>query len=239
MYPFVVVCCVPNGVCDQLRWNGIFPNRLQIDPNNESLKREKQESENKMEEERCQRKKKLEEQEKRVETLYGKQQIISSELEKRGIVMGNPLFDTQRQYEGEVRLDDEGVLHFPVMFLYEEHNQSEFVKDFEERHTFIDHLSYMFPSDISTGNDVTMVPWDLEGKYKLENLEIYFEAHCTKPLKPSSANRIGRRRWIRVLPTSQLIKSLTHPDFVMPGIPVFYIVVSGSKFRDELLRREF
>lgn len=78
---------------------------------------------------------------------------LEPEYEKRGIVVGNNVYNLQRQYEGQVFLDDEGKLHFPVLFLYEEHNQSDFVQDFHEDHTFEEHLNYMFP-------DGSNPPWD-------------------------------------------------------------------------------
>ena len=34
-----------------------------------------------------------------------------------------------------VYLDDDGILHWPVVFLYPEHRQSDFIQDFNEQHT--------------------------------------------------------------------------------------------------------
>jgi hypothetical protein len=154
---------------------------------------------------------------------------LEPEFKKRGITMGKQIYNTQNQYQAEVYADNNGELHWPVMFLYEEHNQSDFIKDFNENHTFHDHLSYMFPSD-------SLPEWDVEKKYSLDNLEIYFEAGCTTPIQPTS--KVYKKRWIKVRQTTTLGKVLSHPDCVVPGFPVFYIVAANSKFREELLKRE-
>lgn len=164
-----------------------------------------------------------------IQIKIDKIQSLTTEFEKRGIVMGKPLFNTQQQYEGEYNLDEEGLLHCPVMFLYEEHNQSDFVKDFREDHTFLDHLSYMFGEGVQ-------VPWDKEQKYKLPNLELYVELGVATPLKPST--RVYTRRWLKIKQTTTLSKLLKHVDYVIPGFPVIYVVVNPSSFRTSFLKRK-
>ena len=163
------------------------------------------------------------------EVHHKKSQVLLEEFEKRGIQMGKPLYDVQRQYEVDIHIDN-GELHWPVMLLYEEYNQSEFIKDFNENHTFAEHLAYMFPPDYNAA-------WDVEQKYKLADLEIYFEANCTEPLKP--LNKSMKKRWVKVRQTTTLKTVLQHKDYIVPGFPVFYIVVANSKYLEVLLSREF
>jgi hypothetical protein len=178
--------------------------------------------------------KQLEEQHKKV------QGEIIPEIEKRGIVMGKQLFDTQSQYEGEIYLDKPtGELHFPVLFLYEEFQQTDFIKDFNENHNFLDHLSYMFPS--ASGNTdpdlppVQPAPWDSDKNYLLENLEIYVELGVVAPLKQTT--RSIKQRWLKINLTTTLKKVLCHADYVVPHFPAFYVISSKSKFKEVFLKR--
>lgn len=204
---------------------------LLVEPQNKALLEQQKRLE--------QRTKKLEkqnqEQAKEVEVQTTQKQKKWRNLEdlfaKRDIKLGPALFNTQRQYEGEVSVDEEGIIHWPVMFLYEEHSQSEFVRDFRETDTFLEHLSYMFPPNQFTD-------WDKERKYQLENLEIYAMVGSVKPLKPLPSNRSSiKKRWIKIKPTTTLQKLTTHIDYVIPQYPVVYIVTTNSKFRNEMLKR--
>ncbi|XP_033372239.1 tetratricopeptide repeat protein 4 isoform X2 [Parus major] len=66
----------------------------------------------------------------------------------------------------KVHLDADGSLNWPVLFLYPEHEQTDFTVAFHENSRFIDHLMVMFAE---------LPPWDLEKKYLPNNLELYFE----------------------------------------------------------------
>ncbi|XP_075011802.1 tetratricopeptide repeat protein 4 [Calonectris borealis] len=66
----------------------------------------------------------------------------------------------------KVHLDADGNLNWPVLFLYPEHEQTDFIAAFHENSRFIDHLMVMFAE---------LPPWDLERKYLPSNLELYFE----------------------------------------------------------------
>lgn len=196
------------------------PDFLKLKPKIEELKRKKQ----------ARKQKRKEELQQHVVSETERITAALAEIETRGIVMGKPMFNTQQQYEGKVYVDENKVLHWPVMFLYEEHNQSDFVKDFSEEQTFLDHLSYMF-------SEGTILPWDKEQKYKLSNLEIYVELGTVTPMKPTT--RLYNKRWLKVKQTTTLKKLLTHPDYVVPAFPVVYILVNPSTFRKEFLKKKF
>jgi Cns1/TTC4 Wheel domain len=61
-------------------------------------------------------------------------------------------------------MDPEGMLVFPVVFLYPMHAQSDFVKQFAEKDTIIDHLSYIFP-----------LPWDTKREYEVKSVDCYMD----------------------------------------------------------------
>ncbi|CAI9731656.1 Hypothetical predicted protein [Octopus vulgaris] len=112
----------------------------------------------------------------------------------------------------KVYLDDAGLLHWPVLFMYPEYNQSDFIESFSENHCFSDHILEMFQS--------CTVPWDEEHKYVPENIEIYFEENKTESL-------------FRIPPEKSLLEILQHENFtVIGGTPAFILLVANSKFKE-------
>uniref|UniRef100_A0A287ASL4 Tetratricopeptide repeat domain 4 n=1 Tax=Sus scrofa TaxID=9823 RepID=A0A287ASL4_PIG len=73
---------------------------------------------------------------------------------------------SENPYGARLSVDDQGRLSWPVLFLYPEYAQSDFISAFHEDSRFIDHLMVMFGETPS---------WDLEQKYCPDNLEVYFE----------------------------------------------------------------
>lgn len=61
-------------------------------------------------------------------------------------------------------LDPDSVLSFPAMLLYPVDAQTDFIKQFREDETIIDHLSYILP-----------LPWDDRNAYSSYNVECYME----------------------------------------------------------------
>uniref|UniRef100_A0A3P9J1B7 Tetratricopeptide repeat domain 4 n=1 Tax=Oryzias latipes TaxID=8090 RepID=A0A3P9J1B7_ORYLA len=57
----------------------------------------------------------------------------------------------------QVFQDEKGLLHWPVLFLYPEHQQSDFISAFCENDCFRDHLNVMFGEELP--------PWDTDRKY--------------------------------------------------------------------------
>jgi hypothetical protein len=91
----------------------------------------------------------------------------------------------------------------------------------------------MFPGD-------SFCDWDTEKKYVYSQLEVFFVVNQApafmKKTSTKSASEL-RPRKIKVNHTTPLRKVLEHQEYVVPGYPVFYIVVSGSKFKEEFLKR--
>jgi tetratricopeptide (TPR) repeat protein len=79
-------------------------------------------------------------------------------------------------------------LTWPVVLLYEEHQQSDFVGSFDEDDLFAVHLARIFPlSDgvDGAGND-TGIPWDVECKYTADKLEIFFQQRVVPPFSTTA-----------------------------------------------------
>ncbi|XP_069498224.1 tetratricopeptide repeat protein 4 isoform X2 [Ambystoma mexicanum] len=111
---------------------------------------------------------------------------------------------------GKVRLDDNGRLIWPVLFLYPEYGQTDFIAAFHEESRFIDHLIVMFGDELP--------PWDLERKYHASNLELYFEDEETRQI-------------YQVDTESTLLHALQQSRyFVKAGTPAFILFAKQSSF---------
>ncbi|NXQ50171.1 TTC4 protein, partial [Catharus fuscescens] len=109
----------------------------------------------------------------------------------------------------KVHLDADGNLNWPVLFLYPEHEQTDFTVAFHENSRFIDHLMVMFAE---------LPPWDLEKKYLPNNLELYFEDG-------------EREEMYEVNPEHTLLQMLQHKRyFVKAGTPTVLVFAKRSPF---------
>ncbi|KAM9379493.1 tetratricopeptide repeat protein 4 isoform 2-T4 [Phaethornis superciliosus] len=118
-------------------------------------------------------------------------------------------FHSENATGAKVHLDAEGSLNWPVLFLYPEHGQTDFIAAFHENSRFIDHLMVMFAE---------LPPWDLERKYLPSNLELYFEDE-------------ERAEMYELNPEHTLLQVLQHQRyFVKAGTPTVLAFVKQSAF---------
>ncbi|NXE86145.1 TTC4 protein, partial [Menura novaehollandiae] len=118
-------------------------------------------------------------------------------------------FHSDNATGAKVHLDADGNLNWPVLFLYPEHEQTDFTVAFHENSRFIDHLMVMFAE---------LPPWDLEKKYLPSNLELYFEDE-------------ERAEMYEVNPEHTLLQVLQHKRyFVKAGTPTVLVFAKRSPF---------
>ncbi|NXY82052.1 TTC4 protein, partial [Alcedo cyanopectus] len=118
-------------------------------------------------------------------------------------------FHSDNPTGAKVHLDADGNLNWPVLFLYPEHEQTDFIAAFPENSRFIDHLMVMFAE---------LPPWDLERKYLPGNLELYFED-------------AERAEMYKLNPEHTLLQVLQHKRyFVKAGTPTVLVLVTNSPF---------
>nr|XP_055069498.1 tetratricopeptide repeat protein 4 isoform X2 [Misgurnus anguillicaudatus] len=122
---------------------------------------------------------------------------------------------SQEATGARVYMDEQGLLHWPVLFLYPEHSQTDFISAFCENSSFIDHLAVMFGEELP--------PWDTERKYRPQNLQLFFEDHekgnlYQVDLEKSLLNVLQNQRCT-----------------VKAGTPSFIVLVSGSPFCKQYL----
>lgn len=122
---------------------------------------------------------------------------------------------SQEATGAQVFLDEQGSLRWPVLFLYPEHQQSDFISAFCENSCFTDHLLVMFGEELP--------PWDTDRKYHPQNLQLYFEDEEKDTL-------------YQVNPEMSLLKVLQHKRFfVKAGTPSFILLVNDSLFWKQFL----
>ncbi|NXL44718.1 TTC4 protein, partial [Podilymbus podiceps] len=118
-------------------------------------------------------------------------------------------FHSENATGAKVHLDADGNLNWPVLFLYPEHKQTDFIAAFHENSRFIDHLMVMFAE---------LPPWDLERKYLPSNLKLYFEDE-------------ERAEMYELNPEHTLLQVLQHERyFVKAGTPMVLAFVKHSPF---------
>lgn len=118
-----------------------------------------------------------------------------------------------------VTLDDEGILHWPVIFLYPEFGETDFITSFCENSRFVDQLEAMFDPNADPPG------WDPERRYTTHSIEVYFEDRENEKLH-------------RVKKTSTLLSVLQDQRFVvMGGTPNFILFVKDSNCAREYLAK--
>lgn len=117
----------------------------------------------------------------------------------------------------KVHLDANNVLYWPVIFMYPEHTETDYIQTFPENLRIIDQLNHTF------GLDVEPPKWDPNRHYKPHCVNVYFEDRGEKELH-------------KVKKEHTLLKVLQHPSFkVHGGTPVLIITVAGSPFEKSFL----
>ncbi|KAJ8749087.1 hypothetical protein K2173_013694 [Erythroxylum novogranatense] len=178
---------------------------------------------------------------------------ILSAIEERGFKFGKAMFRELTGLRKPV-LDKNNIFHWPVLILYAEAMSSDFIEDFCEMDMFSAHLDMMFSESAPS------LPWDSENHYTREAIELYYEAGSTNLLSKSeilhyllegtvgacseinndkkdkfvgSNHGKGSSKWVKVNEKHKLSDILKEPNFVIPGIPVFYVVSKRSAFYKE------
>jgi len=192
---------------------------LKLEPDNKTLKKIIKDSN--IEKEKII--KRQEDEKRKVEEIKNKKELLVTAIHIKGIILGVPFISNISSYleKSSIYLDDNNLTHWPVLFLYEEYLIIDFIKDFCEEDTFELHLQRMFPGD-------EFPDWDTNRKYIYNTLDIYTIVNHTAPIIPETKER-KRKRKVKINRSTKLIKVLQHPEFVIPGIPVFYIFRKETK----------
>jgi len=114
------------------------------------------------------------------------------------------------------------------MCIYEEYSQVDFIQDFHEDDNLGNQLDIMFPPN-------EFPDWDTYKKYSRASIEAYAILNHVTPLDISKKTDL-RPRKVRIKETTPFIKVLQHKEYVIPGLPVFYLISSKSIFKSKFLK---
>jgi tetratricopeptide (TPR) repeat protein len=131
---------------------------------------------------------------------------------------------------------ESGELTCRVVFLYDEHAQSDTIQAMPLSTTFRDQLDHMFPPNGAAA------PWDVENKYTLNQLELYCVLNQTTQLtfdadkqSVTRMERAGKPKWARVDLTQTLHQLFQRQNYIVPGVVTLYCVVRGTVHANKLL----
>ena len=129
---------------------------------------------------------------------------------KRGIKLKPQIHNIPTNVEAKIYQDDEKILHFPILIVYEEFNTTDYIQDIEEGTLISDILDILFAGQeyLPFGN-----------KYSINTCVCYYEVSEFDPvLKKEMSYYYPLRN------DDRLIDVLTRPNIYMNGFPVIVIV---------------
>ena len=164
---------------------------------------------------------------------------IDAALANRGVDVGPPLFERADGTIDVAKIDfvDRSVgdmLQFPVLLLYPEAGQTDFIQTFGELDSFADHMTELYPP---AGE---CAPWDTQGAYTIDSIALYALPCIVPPNDPKAKKAYNKRVARKIKPSridlsANLLTAITTTGYVLPDIPTFHVVVSGSDFEREWL----
>ncbi|EGC32391.1 hypothetical protein DICPUDRAFT_38478 [Dictyostelium purpureum] len=205
---------------------------IEQDPESKDLPTLKQTAQKKIDDIKRREQEKIDRETKKEQELNA---LATKLYEKNKYKLGHPIMDLSQytyQSDRKISFDENGDVHFPVVFLYPEFGKSDFIMDFQEDHTFGDHLSMMFPPE-----NPEFPPWDSKKEYSVDNIEVYFETNYTKPILPNIKTK-EEKRWIRIKHTTAIAAVLAHAEYIIPQLPLFYVVAKGNLFYKKFLEKQ-
>ena len=163
----------------------------------------------------------------------------SSATIAKGVKLGPSVLECQTgEYGGAAPfVTDEGELCWPLLFVYEEYRQRDFIEAFGEHSCLGEQLAQMFPP---------LVPppgWDPSAAYTAESLSVYFAEEWA-----GTVNREGEwsrgwndgatalaRKYVEVDLLTPLKDLLLDPRLTVPQWPIFHVFARGSPFLSQFL----
>lgn len=115
-----------------------------------------------------------------------------------------------------------------MLILYEEFMVTDFIQEWPEDETFATQLRPLFADQ---------APWDEEGVYRMDTIEVYFEADMTKCLDKKEAPKVkSNKKYIKCNLNDPILKVLQHANYIVPQFPVFKIISrENDDFKDAFL----
>lgn len=140
---------------------------------------------------------------------------IYDDIKKYGIKIGKKLDFLPQDIGATPYIDNYNILHFPVILLYDEFMQSDFIQDFPTNSTFGEQLNVVLAQP---------APWDPSHRYTLDNVDVFFETNMCEPLDSKEKIVEADKKYKKVDLSSNLLSVLQDETHVVPQYPIFTIV---------------
>eukprot|EP00747_Dinoflagellata_sp_TGD_P163864 gnl/TRDRNA2_/TRDRNA2_183037_c0_seq1.p2 gnl/TRDRNA2_/TRDRNA2_183037_c0~~gnl/TRDRNA2_/TRDRNA2_183037_c0_seq1.p2 ORF type:complete len:416 (+),score=95.11 gnl/TRDRNA2_/TRDRNA2_183037_c0_seq1:99-1250(+) len=197
-------------------------NAVSIQPDDKEMKALKETLEKRLAKENKGRAEDVKKQSKAREDLQYCDMAVVNALGARDVKIGPPLYEMTMYLLKEGSRpklgEDCDTVSWPLLLLYDETNQSDFVESFEELCCMDDQLQMMFPEDRHPG-------WDEEGKYVWDRLSCYME--CFE--EGGSGTTMVRIR--RDVPLQGQLSG-----HCIPPVLVFHVLVTGTAADDHFCK---
>ncbi|KAI3944504.1 hypothetical protein MKW92_046968 [Papaver armeniacum] len=174
---------------------------------------------------------------------------IVSAVEKRNLKIGKAAY---QELTGMVKptLDKQNILHWPVLLLYAEVMSSDFIEDFssnmfsetspplpwDTEHAYTRETIELY-YEAGSGSPLSKTEYLrhlLEGSAgSLAESIVEEEKDASASLTESTLAGKVSVSWVKVNEKKMLHDVLRQPNFVIPGIPVFYVVSKCSSFYEK------
>lgn len=148
-----------------------------------------------------------------------KKRKLYSQLMSHGIKIGKRLHFLPEDIQANLFIDDYQVLHFPVILLYDEFMQTDFIQDFPADTTFREQLSMVLSSP---------APWDPSHRYNIDNIDVFYETNITEPLDPKQSVVDTDDKYKKVKLDSDLLSVLQESTLIVPQYPIFIVIAKDS-----------
>ena len=147
---------------------------------------------------------------------------LDAVLAKRKINVGISQFsNTDAGYKGKLYVDEKKKLHFPVVLLYPDAHQSDFLQDVDEYVTFNDIFKMLFPPHAPAP------AWDTRGEFVVGNLEVYVKvgesqswAEDTLRVDADAGEKFAFNPSVAI---GHALTSACKKGYVVPGFPTFCV----------------
>jgi hypothetical protein len=145
-------------------------------------------------------------------------------LTKRSIKIKKQFHNIPAHCEAKIYTDDQGLLHFPILIIYEEFNMTDYIQDLDENTLVSDILEMLLAERL---------PWDKENKYSMNTAACFFEVSEIDSVLKTETNYYYPLR-----NDDRLIDILTNKKIYMNGFPVIAIVSQMSNFYSHFMKNK-
>ena len=220
---------------------------LEIDPENSLLVKLKDEVQAKHDDQvKVKRRKEVERMKQRRVEEKVRKACVAKNLRLGPLIMDISRYTGSTVVQGKFPLPTvkgDGSMVWKVMIMYPEYSTSDFIQEWGEVESFGSHLQRMFPFK---GSGEELRPeWDEKGYYTVENLCIFFEERYVRSLdmsrmwekqletakaKEEEEGDYSRKLRVQVKLEHVLLNALQDEQYVIPGVPLFYVVSKSSPY---------